>query len=201
MICSTEITAGGSWAISGKERVQPGRSRHRRPSQPACHTHPGLRFESGGGGGEKKNGFAPSSPGAGFAAATVAAARPIRWPGAGFADRSASPPRWHSDDLDSSPELCARCPQAREGWPDRIHGPLRHAMNDGIKNRGRCLSLKGLDSGGHLEEDDPEREQIRAGVQGLAQRLFRRHVGNGSQRRSAAIKVIRRPRAPRKCRR
>ncbi len=67
-------------------------------------------------------------------------------------------------------------------------------MNNGVENRGRCLSLKGLDAGGHLVEYDPEGEQIRAGVQGLAQCLFRRHVRNGPQGRAPAIKVVRRPR-------
>ena len=59
-------------------------------------------------------------------------------------------------------------------------------MEDGIEDdRGRASGER-LPPRGHLVEHQPEREQIRAGVQVVAARLLGRHVGNRAERDARA---------------
>src|SRR5260370_38229825 len=64
----------------------------------------------------------------------------------------------------------------------KAHGRQRRFVKNGIEHGRGGLSAKGKLSGGHLVEHDAEGEKIGAGIQILAESLFRRHVGNAAKR-------------------
>ena len=73
-----------------------------------------------------------------------------------------------------------------------------------IEHCRRCVALERRSPGRHLEEDDPQREQVRARIERFSERLFGRHVARRAERRPAAGLLPRhrdRLRVPRRCRR
>jgi len=68
------------------------------------------------------------------------------------------------------------------GWGGGIQ--LSHGcgtrVQDGIEDGSRCGSGERLFSGSHFVEHDAEGEQVSAGIERLAERLFGRHVGDGA---------------------
>src|SRR4029077_707285 len=64
-------------------------------------------------------------------------------------------------------------------------------MQDGIENGAGGIAPEGKNAGGHLVTDDAEREEIRAGIQLLAQNLFRGHIGDSSQCRAGTREMFR----------
>ena len=59
---------------------------------------------------------------------------------------------------------------------------LGRAIEDGVEDHSRGIASKGLSASGHLVENRPETEQIRARVQWLSTRLLGRHVGHRAHR-------------------
>src|ERR1019366_3967620 len=60
----------------------------------------------------------------------------------------------------------------------------RLAIQYCFRDHSRGLTSEGLNSGGHLVEDCPERKQIRAPIELFAAHLLWRHVRDGANRRS-----------------
>jgi hypothetical protein len=64
----------------------------------------------------------------------------------------------------------------------------RRLVQNAIEDHGSCSAGKRVPPGSHLVKNYPERKQIAARIQRLTARLFRRHVGNGTHRRSRSGK-------------
>src|ERR1035438_4164166 len=80
--------------------------------------------------------------------------------------------------------------QPSRGAGRELQRPFRVAVQEGIRRGSRRLAAKRQLPGGHLVEHDTERAQIATMVQWLAQRLFRRHVGHGPERRPRAGEML-----------
>jgi hypothetical protein len=66
----------------------------------------------------------------------------------------------------------------------------RSAMENRFEDLGTGVAAEGKRAGGHLVEDDAEREEIAASVDFLAADLFGRHIGNGANRCAGASEVF-----------
>src|SRR5208282_525578 len=62
----------------------------------------------------------------------------------------------------------------------------RGTVEDCVENNGGGVTAEGHRAGGHLIERGAKAEQVRTGVEILAARLLRRHVGDGTDGRSGA---------------
>ena len=62
-------------------------------------------------------------------------------------------------------------------------------MKDSVEYRGRCAPGKCLFTSSHFVEREAEREKIAASVKSFAERLLRRHIGNGSQSCARASEI------------
>src|ERR1019366_3635959 len=77
-------------------------------------------------------------------------------------------------------------------WQLRIepHGRDRGRVEDGVKEHGGGVAFESVGARRHFVKNGAQREQVGAAVEFLAARLFRRHVGNRSQRRTWAGEML-----------
>jgi hypothetical protein len=70
----------------------------------------------------------------------------------------------------------------------RVQTNRRHRgfVKDGVEHRGRCVTGKRQEAGGHFVENHAEGKEVSARIHFLAEGLFGRHVGHGPHRGAGA---------------